>query len=177
MNILLIILIVIGAIIAIFLLVALVVKKDFLLVKEITIDKPKQEVFDYVKLIRNQEHYSVWVMKDPDIKIVYTGIDGTVGFTSAWESNDKNVGIGEQEISKIATPESMEVEVRFKKPFEGTNHARTVLTAMGGTQTKVTTLFSGKSKFPMNIMNLFMDKLVGGDMQKNLVNLKNNLEQ
>ena len=29
----------------------------------------------------------------------------------------------------------------------------------------------------MNIMNLFMDKMVGKDMQKNLENMKNNLEK
>lgn len=28
----------------------------------------------------------------------------------------------------------------------------------------------------MNIMNLFLDKMVGGDLQKNLENLKKNLE-
>jgi uncharacterized protein YndB with AHSA1/START domain len=177
MNILITILLVIASIIALILIVALLTKKDFTLEKQATINKSKQQVFDYVKLIRNQEHYSVWVMKDPNIKIVYNGTDGTVGFKSAWESNDKNVGIGEQEIKKITNGESMEVEIRFKKPFEGTNWATTTLTTVGDGQTKVSLVFSGKSKFPMNIMNLFMDKLVGKDMQKNLENLKKNLEK
>lgn len=177
MSILIIILAVIGGIIALFLIIALLTKRNFSLEKQIVINKPKQEVFNYLKLIRNQEHYSVWVMKDPDIKIVYTGTDGTVGFKSSWVSNDKNVGIGEQEIKKITDGESMEVEIRFKKPFEGTNYALTTVTAVGNMQAKVINLFYGKSKFPMNIMNLFMGKLVGKDMQKNLVNLKNNLEK
>jgi hypothetical protein len=43
--------------------------------------------------------------------------------------------------------------------------------------TKVSNLFYGKNKFPMNIMNLFMDKFVGKDMQQNLVNMKANLEK
>jgi hypothetical protein len=155
----------------------LIVKKDFTLEKQVVINKPKTEVFNYLKLIRNQEYYSVWVMKDPNIKIVYTGTDGTVGFISSWVSDDKNVGIGEQEIIKIADGESMEVEIRFKKPFEGTNYARATVTATGPNQTKVVNLFYGKSKFPMNIMNLFMDKFVGKDMQQNLVNMKNNIEK
>jgi len=177
MSILITILVIITAIVVLFLIIALVVKKDFTLQKQVFINKPKADVFNYLKLIRNQEQYSVWVMKDPNIKITYTGTDGTVGFTSSWVSDDRNVGIGEQEIVKMNDGESMEVEIRFKKPFEGTNYARTTVTSVNPNQTTVTNLFSGASKFPMNIMNLFMDKLVGKDMQQNLVNMKNNLEK
>jgi len=177
MGILITILIVIAGLIALLLLVALFTKKDFTLEKQIVINRSRQQVFDYLKLIRNQEQYSVWVMKDPNIKIAYTGIDGTVGFTSSWESNDKNVGIGEQEITKITDGESMEVEIRFKKPFEATNYALTTVTTVDENRTKVINLFYGKSKFPMNLMNLMMDKMVGKDMQQNLVNMKNNLEK
>ena len=36
---------------------------------------------------------------DPNIKTDFRGTDGTVGFISAWDSNNiKNVGKGEQEI-------------------------------------------------------------------------------
>ncbi|NOT93240.1 SRPBCC family protein [Ferruginibacter sp.] len=176
MTILLYTLAVIGAIIALFLLLALVTKKDFRLEKQIIIDKPKAEVFNYLKLIKNQEKYSVWVMKDPNVKIVYTGTDGTVGFISSWTSDDKNVGIGAQEIIKLTEGESMDVEVRFKKPFEATNYAHTDVTALSATQTKVSNIFTGKQKFPLNVMNLFMDKLIGKDMLQNLVNMKTNLE-
>jgi uncharacterized protein YndB with AHSA1/START domain len=176
MSVLITILIVLGSIIGLLLLIALVLKKDFSLQKEVVIHKPKQEVFNYIKLLKNQEYYSVWVMRDPQVKLVYTGTDGTVGATSAWESNDKNVGAGEQEIKKIAEGESVEVEIRFKKPFEATNNARTIVSLVDG-GTKVTNTFYGTSKFPMNIMNLMMEKMVGKDMQQNLLNLKKNLEQ
>jgi hypothetical protein len=86
------------------------------------------------------------------------------------------VGVGEQEIKKIKEGENIEVEIRFKKPFEATNYALTSLSSTADGQTKLTNLFYGTSKFPMNIMNLFMDKLVGRDMQQNLLNLKNRLE-
>jgi uncharacterized protein YndB with AHSA1/START domain len=177
MGILLTILAVIAGIIALLLLIALLTKKEFSLQKQVTINRSKQDVFNYLKLIKNQEKYSVWVMRDPNVKIVYTGIDGTVGFKSSWESNDKNVGIGEQEITKLKDGESIEVEIRFKKPLEATNYAATSLTTIGDTQTELTQVFYGKSKFPMNLMNLMMDKMVGGDMQKNLENLKNILEK
>jgi hypothetical protein len=108
---------ILAAIIAAFFLTALLVKKDFSLEKQIVINKTQKEVFDYLKMIRNQEKYSVWVMRDPKINLVYSGTDGTVGFKSAWTSNDKNTGIGEQEIIKLTEGISTEVEIRFKKPF------------------------------------------------------------
>jgi hypothetical protein len=43
------ILIVLAIIIAIPLIIALFVKKDYAVQREVTIDKPKQEVFDYIK--------------------------------------------------------------------------------------------------------------------------------
>lgn len=177
MNILIIIGLTVATIIVLFLLVAAFTKKSFALQKQIVINKPKQQVFGYIRLIKNQEYYSVWVMKDPHIKIVYTGVDGTVGFTSAWRSDDKNVGIGEQEIIKINEGETIEVEIRFEKPFKATNRAVNELATTAGGQTVMTQTFFGTSKFPMNIMNLFMDKLVGKDMQTNLQNLKSILEK
>ena len=171
------ILLVIGIIIAAVLLFAAFVSKEFSLTKEVIINKPKQEVFDYAKLIKNQEQYSVWVMKDPNIKIEYTGTDGTVGAKSAWESKDKNVGVGEQEIIELKDGESITTEIRFKEPFEGTNQAVTKVEAAGNGQTKVSSTFSGKSAYPMNIMNLFMNSFVGNDMQTNLNNMKANLEK
>ncbi|MBK8089918.1 MAG: SRPBCC family protein [Chitinophagaceae bacterium] len=177
MKILSYILFLIVGIIALILLIALFVKKEFRLEKQVIIQKPKQEVFDYLKMIRNQEHYSVWVMRDPKINIVYTGTDGTVGFISSWSSDDKNVGVGAQEIMELKEGESMKVEIRFKKPFEGTNYATTTVSAVDGGNTKVSTVFTGKSKYPMNIMNPFMNKLVGKDMEQNFENLKANLEK
>ena len=171
------ILLVIGITIAAILLVAAFVSKEFSLTKEVVINKPKQEVFDYAKLIKSQEQYSVWVMKDPNIKIEYTGTDGTVGAKSAWESKDKNVGVGEQEIIELKDGESITTEIRFKEPFEGINQALTKVEDAGNGQTKVSSTFSGKSTYPMNIMNLFMNSLVGSDMQTNLNNMKANLEK
>jgi len=177
MHFLTIILLSIAGIIFLFLLIALLTKKEFSLQKTITINRSRQEVFDYARKLKNQEYYSVWVMKDPAIRIVYTGTDGTVGATSAWESRDKNVGTGAQEIIRLTEGESFQTEIRFKKPFEATNYALTTVTDAGNGQTTVSTTFSGRSKFPMNVMNLVMDKLVGRDMQQNLVNMKNNLEK
>ena len=179
MRILKIILIVILILIAIPLLTALFVKKDYAVEREITINKPKQEVFDYIKYLKNQDHYSKWAMMDTDMKKTYRGTDGTVGFVSAWESNKKDVGAGEQEIKKITEGERLDFELRFIKPFEATEAAYMVTEPVSENQTKVKWGFSGHMNYPMNLTMLFMDfdKMIGDDLATGLEKLKTVLEK
>ena len=173
------ILIVIAIIIAIPLIAALFVKGEYAVERETTIAKPKQQVFEYVKSIKNQNNYSVWNMKDPNSKMEYTGTDGTVGFISAWDSEMKEVGKGEQEITKITEGERVDMELRFTKPMESTDYAYMTTEAIDSTQTKVKWGFNGKMPYPMNFMCLFMnmDEMLGPDLQTGLNNMKGILEK
>jgi len=175
---LLIILGVIGGIIILFLLLALIAKKGYSVHREIVINKPKQEVFDYVKLLKNQDNYSKWVMTDPNMKKIFKGTDGTVGFVYGWNGN-KQAGEGEQEIKKIKDGESTDVEVRFVRPFTAVGHADMVVSPAPGNQTHVRWGMSSSMKYPMNVMLLFMnmDKLLGKDLDISLNTLKGILEK
>jgi uncharacterized protein YndB with AHSA1/START domain len=163
--------------IALLLLAAALMPKTFSITAETIIEKPNAEVFNFVKLIKNQEQYSVWVMADPNIKITYTGTDGTVGFISSWTSDNKNVGVGAQEIKAIKEGERYDVELRFEKPFKATNQAYTTTTSLSANRTKVITVFSGSNPFPMNLMVPMIKGMLLKDMNKNFVNLKAILEK
>ncbi|RZJ55092.1 MAG: hypothetical protein EOO45_30090, partial [Flavobacterium sp.] len=91
-------------IVAIALLAAAFMRKEYLIEREITINKPKQEVFNYIKMIKNQDNFSKWNKADPAMKKEFSGTDGTVGFIYKWDGNDE-VGTGEQEITKISDGE------------------------------------------------------------------------
>lgn len=171
-----IILYILVGIIAVILLAAVILPKDFNVSSEIVIDKPNTEVFNYVKHLKNQEKYSVWVMADPNIKIDYKGTDGTVGFISSWTSENKNVGVGAQEIKAIKEGERYDVELRFEKPFKATNQAYTTTTPVDGNRTKVTTVFTGRNPIPMNLMSFMIRKMLLRDMNQNMTNLKSILE-
>ena len=177
MNIIILILLVIGGLIAFLLILALLTKKEFNIQREITINRPKSEVFNYTRMLKNQEKYNVWLMKDPHAQILYTGTDGTVGATSAWKSENKHVGVGEQEIKKITEGERLDVEIRFEKPFEGIATTHFITEPVSADQTKVKWGMKGKSNYPMNFMNLFMDNMLGGDLETSLGNLKAILEK
>ena len=167
----------IGIIIILLLVVALFVKNEYTIQREIVINRPKNEVFDYIKYVKNQDHYSKWVMADPAMKKTFAGTDGTVGFRYAWDSKDKNVGKGEQEITNITEGEKLNIEVRFIRPFEGVGIAEMTTIPVGSEQTKVTWGMTGVSKYPMNITNLFIDGILGKDLEISLNNLKNVLER
>jgi hypothetical protein len=122
-NMLLIILYTIASIVGAFLFIALIMKREMSLSSEVIINRSQADVFNYIKHIKNQEYYSKWVMADPNSKITYTGVDGTVGFKAAWNSEMKNVGVGEQEITKITDGIGYDVILRFEKPFKGISYA------------------------------------------------------
>src|SRR5262245_55746209 len=102
------ILLFIVAIIALALIAALFMKKDYNNEREITINKPKEQVFNYIKYLKNQDNFSKWASMDPDMKKDYRGTDGSVGFVSTWDSDKKDVGKGEQEIKKMTEGERID---------------------------------------------------------------------
>jgi uncharacterized protein YndB with AHSA1/START domain len=167
----------IGALVALILIVAAIMPKDLNLESEVIIAKPKQVVFDYVKILDNQKYYSKWVMLDPNVKMSMTGTDGTVGAISAWESSMDDVGVGEQEIKTIVDGERIEYELRFKKPFEATDSAYTTFEAIDSTHTKVINGFRSKMPFPMNLMMPMVRKMLTTDMAINMKYLNEQLSK
>ena len=113
------------------------------------------------------------------MKSHYTGVDGTVGFVSAWESEVKNVGTGSQTITKIIEGESMTTRLNFEKPFKAVNNTEISTIAIDASNTKVTWSFNGSYPYPMNIMKLVfnMEKLIGKDFEEGLKNMKVILEK
>lgn len=169
------ILIVLVIIIAIPLIIAAFVTNDYAVAREITINKPRQEVFDYLKTLKNQDSYNKWIMMDPQMKKEMRGTDGTVGFVYAWDS--EKAGKGEQEIKSIQEGEQLNCQIRFIKPYEGLATTQMTTETVEGNSTKVKWAMEGKSAYPMNIMNLFIDDVLGKDLEASLVNLKNALEK
>jgi hypothetical protein len=173
---LLIILIIIVSVIAMLLIAAAIMKKEMSLSSEVIINRSQADVFNYIKHIKNQENYSKWVMADPNSKLTYTGTDGSVGFKAAWNSQMKNVGVGEQEITKITDGVGYDVILRFEKPFKGISYANATTQKLTDIQTKVITTFSSTTPFPMNLMSAMMKGMLLKDLNENSANLKKVLE-
>src|SRR4030095_956212 len=117
MNIIITILLVVAGIIALLLVIALFMKKDHYVNREIIINAPRQRVFDFLKLLKNQHQLNKWAPTDKaNRKEEFIGTDGTVGFIYSW-SGDKSAGQGEKEIKSIIEGKRIETEIRFVKPM------------------------------------------------------------
>jgi hypothetical protein len=147
--------------------------------REVSVNKTKQEVFDYVKYLKNQNEFSVWAKIDPTMKTEFRGEDGTVGFVSAWDSEDPKAGKGEQKIVKITDGERIDYELHFIEPMGSTDYAYLSFAAVNDSTTSVKWGFNGEMKYPMNLMMLFMDMeaMLAPDLQDGLNNLKAILEK
>lgn len=165
---------VIATLIFLTLVTGLFIDGKFSVERKITINKPKAEVYDYVKYLKNQNNYSAWAKADPLMKKEFTGEDATVGFISAWESENPDVGKGEQKITGIKEGERIDYELHFIKPFEATNYSYMITEPVSEYQTIVKWGINGEMKYPMNLMTLFMDMeiMLGNDIEKGLSSLK-----
>lgn len=165
------------ALIVLFLILGFIAPKHYEVNRSIIVNKSLYEVFNYLKYLKNQDHWSPWKKKDPNMKQTFEGTDGEVGFIAKWEGN-KTVGSGEQEIKRIIDNECIETELRFLKPWKSTSNAYLRVVGLESKQTNVTWGFSGSNTFPFSVFMLFMnmDKTVGKDFEEGLNNLKQQLE-
>lgn len=170
-------LVIAASIIAILLITALFVKTEYTIEKSITINKPKADVFSYVKYLKNQDHYNKWAMMDPNSKKEYKGTDGTVGFVSTWNSENKNVGKGEQEIKSLSEGERIDLGLHFIKPFKGDAAAWMTTESLSESGTKLKWGMQGRNPYPLNLINLFIPGMLGKDLETSLTTLKTLLEK
>ena len=148
------------SLIVLLLVVALFIKKEYSVEREVIVNKSNSEAFNYIKYVKNQESYNKWAMMDPNAKKEYKGTDGTAGFIYAWDGNNK-VGKGEQQIKNIEEGQRVDFDLHFIKPFEGKANAWITTEAVSDNQTKIKWGMHGISPYPLNIMNLFIPGILG----------------
>lgn len=68
------------------------------------------------------------------------------------------------------------MEIRFERPFKNVGQTFLITTIIAPNQTKLTYQMIGTNKFPMNLMNIIIDGLLGKDLEKSLTNVKQILE-
>ncbi|WP_374172739.1 SRPBCC family protein [Flavobacterium tructae] len=166
------------AIVSIALVVAMFTKNKYTIRREIIVHKPKAEVFDFIKLNRNQKLYSKWLLLDPATKIDITGTDGTAGSVLTFESKHHKTGKGEWEIKKVEN-NRIDFELRFLAPYVFTANGHMQTETLAGNQTKLIWIYNSGMNWPKNFMLLFfdMDKIIGADVEESLTNIKTIVEK
>lgn len=164
------------------LLLALLAAAAFLLPRQVNISRdiqidavPPEAVFPYINSLEQMQAWNPWLERDADVAVSFEGPTAGVGAKMIWQSEQRDVGQGAQEIV-----ESVENErVVSALEFGGRGDAVATLSLQpedGGT--RVTWgLDADLGNAPMlRWMGLAMDRMVGGDYETGLANLKALLE-
>jgi hypothetical protein len=163
---------VIAAIVALFLIVVAMRPAAFKIERKATMSAPPLTVFEQVNDFRNWRAWSPWEKLDPNLKRTYEGPSAGHGAVYAWAGN-KKAGEGRMTIVGGRPGELVRIRLEFLKPFVATNTAEFTFVPQGE-QTLVTWTMTGTNNFFLKAFALFMnmDKLIGGDFEKGLAGMK-----
>ena len=137
-----------------------------------TMNAPAGAVFAQVNDFHRWNAWSPWAKLDPSMKQTFEGAPAGTGAVYTWAGN-KDVGEGRMTITETHPNDLIKIKLEFMKPFAATNATDFTFKPQGN-QTTVTWTMSGDKNFVAKAFSIFMnmDKMVGGDFEKGLAQLK-----
>lgn len=162
----------VGVVIAAVLLYAATRPDDFLIERSVSIKATPGEIYPFMSDFHKGDLWSPYEKKDPAMKRTFSGAASGKGAVYEFDGN-KNVGKGRLEIVEAVPPGKVVLTLDMIKPVQGHNVVVYTLDPRGD-GTKVTWSMSGKNTYLSKIICTFinMDKMVGGDFEAGLANLK-----
>ena len=164
-------------IIAVVLVAAAIQPDSFRVARSTTVNASPAAVFPHVNQMKSWEAWNPWGKIDPNMKLTYDGPESGVGASYSWVGNNE-VGEGKMTITESRPNELVQFKLEFFKPMAGVSTAEFTFTPQGD-QTEVTWTMTGKNNYVAKIFCLFMnmDKMIGGQFEKGLAELKTAAEK
>lgn len=164
-------------IIGVFAVIVFMQPSEFRISRSCTINASTADVFAQVNSFFNWQAWSPWAKLDPNAKAEYEGPSEGVGAIFRWSGNDQ-VGVGSETIIESRPNELITIRLEFEKPYKAINTAEFKFDSQGD-ETIVTWSMFGKNNFVSKAMGMFMnfDKMVGGQFEEGLNNLKSVVEK
>jgi hypothetical protein len=164
--------VVIVLIIAIFCVVVAMQPAHYTVERSATINAPAPVVFAQVNDFHKWQAWSPWEKIDPNMKKEFSGAAAGNGAVYSWAGNN-DVGEGKMTITDSHPSDNIKIKLEFVKPFTATNATDFTFTPQGN-QTNVKWTMSGDNNFVAKAFSMFMnmDKMVGGDFEKGLAQMK-----
>ena len=133
---------------------------------------PPEKIFPLINDLHRFNEWNPFAKGDPNLKIAYSGPDSGEGAIHSWDSTGRS-GKGRLKITDISPPSKIAMQLDILKPIEGHNNVLFTLQP-NGNATEVTWAMTGKTPFIGKMMSLFlsMDRMVGGEFEKGLADLK-----
>ena len=166
------ILIALVAIIAIFAVFVSMQPAEFRIARSTTISAPPAALFARVNDLHAFQEWNPYAKKDPAMKQSWEGPTAGPGAIYRWSGNAE-IGEGSMKILESRPNELVRLELAFLKPFQATNTVDFTFVP-AGEQTTVTWSMTGTNGFMAKAASLLMDmdKMVGGDFEKGLADMK-----
>lgn len=156
-------------------LVAQLLPSSFHMERNIIIRAGSEKIHPFVNDLRKWPEWTVWnTTADPTVIYTYEGPQEGVGAISKWDG--KKLGDGMMTITESDVAKGVKIDLSFDK---GRHQCKGWITYVpAGTDTKVVWGFGGDvSRNPVDRwFNVFMEKLVGPEFEKNLAGLKKKVE-
>ena len=145
---------------------------SFRVQRSLRINAAPDRLFALLNDFRQWSGWSPWEKMDPNMQRTFSGPDVGVGTVYEWQGN-KKVGKGRMEILESSPSTRLRIKLDFFSPFEAHNTTEFTLQPQSN-GTDVIWIMYGPSPFMSKLMGVVfnMDKLVGGDFERGLTNLK-----
>jgi carbon monoxide dehydrogenase subunit G len=137
-----------------------------------SIKAPPDKIFPLINDLRAMNTWNPFVKTDPNIKLDYSGPASGKGAANDFDGNS-DVGKGRLEILDSASPSKITMKLDMTAPMKAHNTVVFTLAPNGGA-TDVTWAMDGVCPFMGKVMGVLfnMDKMVGGQFEKGLAELK-----
>ena len=146
--------------------------ETYVVERSIVINAPAGRIYELVADFRQWRDWSPWEGLDPDLKRTYSGSESGVGARYQWSGNRK-AGQGSMTITEGAEPSRVRLDLLFEKPFKARNDLVLAIQPEGSGSRVIWTM-TGQRTFMVKVMGLVksMDKFIGPDFEKGLLQLK-----
>ncbi len=144
---------------------------SFTVRRSLVIHAAPGRIAPYIVDFRRWMSWSPYEKYDPAMKRIFSGSTSGRGAVYEWKGNG-DIGAGRMEIVDVA-PSGVSIRLDFFEPFEAHNLAAFVFEPEGAA-TNLTWEMNGRNNLAAKIVHVFidMDRMVGGDFEAGLWNLK-----
>ncbi len=167
---------IVGGLIALFLIVAAILPASYRVERAIEINRPAEVIYELVVNLPNWPKWDPFTEQEPTAKYAYTGVEGTVGSSWMWEGKEK-IGTGRLTIEEVVANQSVRSKLEFIAPQAMLAQDLWNLTPTDN-GTKVTWAVTGELDYPVGrVFGIFMEGMLGPTFERGLANLKRVSEQ
>ena len=140
------------------------------------IKAPIELVYNKVNDFKTWPSWSPWLWKDPATELTYGEKTAGTGASYAWNSKNKDVGVGSMETLESTANESLDQKIIFNEPWKSESNIYWTFKPAEGGGTEVTWGMKGEMPFMVRYMATKMDEYVGHDYEIGLAKLDSVLQ-